>query len=66
MPVFEADDRGVRFKKGNFAFEAGDAGVRIKRGSSAGQAPSHRVLFDIETHSGNIMLDVPVRRADAG
>lgn len=59
VPVFEANDSGVRFKKGNFAFEASDAGVRIKRGAAAGQGAVPPGTFDIETHSGNIMLDVP-------
>jgi hypothetical protein len=59
VPVFEADDRGVRFKKGNFAFEAGDTGVRIKRGSRAGEERIVPGTFDVETHSGNISLDVP-------
>ncbi|RIK43424.1 MAG: hypothetical protein DCC58_09605 [Chloroflexi bacterium] len=58
-PIFEADERGLRFKKGNFAFEAGDSGLRIKRGGSAGHGPVAPGTFDLETHSGNIILDVP-------
>jgi hypothetical protein len=33
--------------------------VRIKRGATAGQGPVIPGTYDIETHSGNIMLDVP-------
>lgn len=49
----EAGDQGVRISRGKFQFEAGDHGVRV---SSGGDGHGD---FDLETASGDIMVELP-------